>query len=322
MRYYNLILFLAFLTSCIPYKKISIEYYDKPSINLNPNSRNITILTNFHLRDTSSKLGKLDWYLDSVSSVEATMALSDLLERSPVFENNSFNSQSIIRTDTNKVILPLKWSILDSICQKEESSLVISLEYLKVRPTFETYPVWRTDYKEYYGFLDVTLYAYWRIYDVSSRKIALGKLFTDTLSWEQYDWIEVTPGNQLPGVFEACAYAGAYTGEKFSEQLAPQWKQGERVVFVPFGNALMDKAYSFAVKGQWIEAASIWQKLSSSSNQKLAAQASFNMALASEMNGKFELAITWLNEAKKKHPSISHINSYMKLLKERVENNK
>jgi hypothetical protein len=53
--------------------------------------------------------------------------------------------------------------------------------------------------------------------------------------------------------------------------------------------------------------------------RKLCAKASFNLALASEMLGKFDLAIEWLRKAKKYYP-LPEIETYKLTLEERINN--
>lgn len=317
----KLLVLLISLNSCISYKYIDIEFYDPPQKSFSVQGNKLLVLENLHLRNIDLPVQKLDWAVDSVASFEATNALLNLLQTSPWFSGLSFSKQTYYRNDSSKVVLPLAWQIIDSLSNTNDCQTIISLEYLKVRPYFDTFPIWRGDYKEYYGFIKVSSYAYWRIYNVGSKKIELGQLLTDTLIWEKNDWTDVTPGNQLPGVFEACAYAGADAGERFAQLIAPQWQKDSRTIYVTSANKDMNRAYQLAMQGNWLDAASFWHKLSSSNDKKLAAQAAFNMALANEMLGKFDVSIEWLDFAKSKYPHLKFLNEYGEVLKQRVSNN-
>ncbi|HBI81156.1 MAG TPA: hypothetical protein DDY04_04240 [Bacteroidales bacterium] len=317
----KLLLLLILFNSCISYKYIDIEFFDPPQKQLAIQGDKVLVLENFHLRDTSTPVRKLDWTLDSIASNEAVDALLSLLETSPWFSGLSFTKHVVNRNDTSKVILPLTWQNLDSLNSKYGSEVIISLEYLKVRPYQDSYSYWQGQFKEFYGYIQVSIYAYWRIYNVGTKTIELGHLQTDTLMWENTDWIDVLPGNQLPGVFEACAFAGADAGEQFANLIAPQWQSDSRTIFVPNTNAGMKKAYQLAMLGNWLDAASIWQKLSSASDKRLAAKAAFNMALANEMMGKFDVAIEWLNIAKSKYPQLKFLNDYGQVLQYRFDSN-
>lgn len=321
MRRVTPIFFLLFLTSCISVRYIDIEYYDS-----NPKQHRmqgeVMVLMNLHKRDTGNQIGLLDWSIDSLASQEACNALVNMLKQSPWYENAIFNKQTVIRSDTLKVILPLSWDTLEQLSDSTSNQWVVSLEYLKIRPRYDTYARWRGDFKEFYGYIDVSIYAYWRVYDLLNRKIAIGHLHTDTLSWEHTDWVEVVPGNQLPGVFETAAYAGADAGERFAQLLAPQWLKDSRVLFAQSTDREMMKAYELARMGKWEDAASIWQKNYKSAKASKAAQAAFNLALANEINGNFEVAFEWLVLAKEKSSTLKHLDEYKSILAKRIENNK
>lgn len=281
----------------------------------------ILVLMNLHKGDTGNPVGLLDWSMDSLASEEACNAMVSLLKQSPWYENSNFYRQTVIRSDTLKVILPLSWDTLEKLSDSASNQWVVSLEYLKIRPRYDTYARWRGDFKEFYGYIDVSIYAYWRVYDMLNRKIVLGHLHTDTLSWEHTDWIEVVPGNQLPGVFETAAYAGADAGERFAQLLAPQWQKDSRVLFAPGTDSEMMKAYELAKVGRWTDAASIWQKNYKSAKASKAAQAAFNLALANEINGNFEVAWEWLDLAREKLPTLKHLDVYKSIIAKRLEKN-
>lgn len=314
------IFLFLFLTSCTSVRYIDIEYYDY-SPKQHRMQGDILVLMNLHKRDTGNLVGLLDWSMDSLASEEACNALVNMLNQSPWYENSTFLKQTIIRSDTLKVILPLSWDTIEQLSVSNSNQWVVSLEYLKIRPRCDTYARWRGDFKEFYGYIDVSIYAYWRVYDLLNRKISLGHLHTDTLSWEHTDWIEVVPGNQLPGVFEAAAYAGADAGERFAQLLAPQWQKDSRVLFAQSTDCEMMRAYELAMLGNWADAASIWQKNFKFAKESKAAQAAFNLALANEINGNFETALEWLGLAREKLPTLKHLDEYKTIIAKRLENN-
>jgi len=53
-------------------------------------------------------------------------------------------------------------------------------------------------------------------------------------------------------------------------------------------------AEKYAFQNDWLKAAELWKRLTTNKNQKIAAKASYNMALACEMEGKHDVAIDWL----------------------------
>jgi len=84
-----------------------------------------------------------------------------------------------------------------------------------------------------------------------------------------------------------------YLGKAFGAKLIPTWIKVERM-FYRSNNPEMIKAEEFANVNQWIKAAEIWNKMTRNKNTVMAAKASYNMALACEMEGDLDAAIDWL----------------------------
>ncbi len=73
----------------------------------------------------------------------------------------------------------------------------------------------------------------------------------------------------------------------------PSWIPVERKYYNS-GNPRMIAAEKYALANDWLKAAEVWNKESKNANQKIAAKACYNLALACEMEGKYDLAIDWL----------------------------
>lgn len=87
--------------------------------------------------------------------------------------------------------------------------------------------------------------------------------------------------------------AAHYLGDNFGTKIIPSWLTAERQYYKS-GNPAMLKAEKLARDNNWLQAAEIWNASTNNKNQRIAAKASYNMALACEMEGKIDLAIDWL----------------------------
>lgn len=87
--------------------------------------------------------------------------------------------------------------------------------------------------------------------------------------------------------------SSVYLGRTFGAKIIPTWLKVERLYYKS-NNPDMLKAEKFALDNDWLKAAEIWNKQTKNRNAKIAAKASFNMALACEMEGKTDAAIDWL----------------------------
>lgn len=88
-------------------------------------------------------------------------------------------------------------------------------------------------------------------------------------------------------------YASKSQGELFGTKLIPHKLTVDRL-FYKSNNPEMVKAQEFALNNDWLKAAEIWNRLATNKNDRIAAKAMYNMALACEMEGKPDLAINWL----------------------------
>lgn len=313
---------LLFVSACIPYRQIDIEYYDSSTKISIPNGNGkVLILTNYQDKSLSSRGKTLAWALDSVAATEATLSLAKVLNSSPAFSQTSFSNYSVYRKDTSNMILPLPWTQLKNLSEINDSAgLILSLDYMNVKPTAGSYTLWQGSVNAYHGYIYVPVYCYWRIYDITNQKIANYFLHRDTLVWEADDWREVKPGDQLPGYFAAVAYSGADAAEKFAAQIAPFWENSTRILYNS-GSKQMVEAEKLALKGDWRGAAEIWQQVIKKGGKALPSRAAFNMALANEMLGNFNVSLEWLMQAKHLNPNLEGLNDYMEIINYRIKAN-
>ncbi len=306
------------ITSCIPYKELNIQVLNKPELKIPNDFKKPLILVNLYPKYGIDKRSRMEWDLDSVAATEAAYSLSEMLANSPWFNGFSTPVGYYSRRDTSKVIKQLGWNTLRSITANDSTDLIISLEYMKVDPEVNAYPTWEGEMKYYVGYLEYPVYCYWRIYDLNRKQVPSGYLYRDTLIWDAKDWVEIRVGDQLPGYFSAAAYAGHDVATKYASMIAPVWSDDLRKIFHS-GSREMQTAYGFARNGEWIDAAAQWQRIIAARKGKLAAKAAFNLALANEMLGNFDIALEWLRQAKKSDPFLLEIDEYKTVIESRLE---
>ncbi len=91
----------------------------------------------------------------------------------------------------------------------------------------------------------------------------------------------------------ALVSSATYLGRNFGTKVIPNWLKVERMYYRS-DNPEMIKAEKLALKSDWLKAAEIWNKMTKNKNKNISAKASYNMAVACEMEGKIEAAIDWL----------------------------
>ncbi len=90
--------------------------------------------------------------------------------------------------------------------------------------------------------------------------------------------------------------AAQYLGKIFGTKLIPSWIPVERLYYKS-KNRNMLIAEKLALNNDWLQAAEIWNRETKNTNPKIAAKASYNMALACEMEGHMDVGINWLVES-------------------------
>jgi tetratricopeptide (TPR) repeat protein len=83
----------------------------------------------------------------------------------------------------------------------------------------------------------------------------------------------------------------------------------------------MVEAEKLALKGDWRGAAEIWQQVIKKGGKALPSRAAFNMALANEMLGNFNVSLEWLMQAKHLNPNLEGLNDYMEIINYRIKAN-
>jgi len=314
---FRILLFLLIgLTSCIPYKVIDIQYLNKPELTIPSDFIKPLIVVNYSKNKSKTKRERFEYALDSVAAERAGLSLKESLQNSPWFEDIDIPIRNYIRSDSSRYIKPLSWNALASFYSKDSADLVISLDYMKVLTKSDSYRTSNNGIEYYYGYLKMPIYCYWRVYNFPKKQIPNGFLYQDTLIWDASDWLPINIGDQLPGYFKASAYAGEESGAKYAEKISPIWSDDKRIYFHS-GSREMENAAIFVENGKWIDAASEWQKVFANKNKKLCSKAAFNLALANEMLGKFDISIEWLRKAKKFYPLIE-IEEYRSTLESRI----
>lgn len=320
----KLYLLLSFLfgsmvfTSCIPYKPIGIQTLKPADLNIPKNFFQPVVVAGLYRGIQGVEESMAQAAIDSTAALEAVLALTESLYQSPLFAEVGIPVVVNYREDTSKTIIAYDWPTIDSIANDNNADLVISLEYMKLTPDADSYSYWDGSLNAYYGYISYSVYAYWRVYDPYTRKINAAYLYRDTLTWEKYDYTSVKVGYQLPGFFSAASYCGYAAGIDYAGMIAPSWMDEKRIYFAK-GSKEMRKAAGFIEENKWLDAASQWQEVIKiyNSKPKLCAQAAFNLALANEISGNFDVAKEWLNKSEEFY-SIPEIGWYNKILDYRI----
>lgn len=109
----------------------------------------------------------------------------------------------------------------------------------------------------------------------------------DTIFWESGPKLTFT---------QIVKESSGYVAQMLVPYLIPSWEEDIRFYF-DGGNVDMRDAGFYVREHDWSEAYPLWKKLYDSKKGNKKMRAAFNLALYHEMQGEFEMATTYLNEA-------------------------
>ncbi len=153
---------------------------------------------------------------------------------------------------------------------------------------------------------------FWRMYDCEGH--VLGEPITTRGVYAIQAQSEHPEGvtSSLISVEKGLIEAGYEASKNYAAQISPYWKEVERTFYL-YGNSDLYYAGNLALGGDWDEATDIWYSLTESPSKALARKASYNMILASEVAGEFDLAKAWAEKCITQF-EMKQAKAYLKLL--------
>lgn len=231
---------------------------------------------------------------DSALVVEMGLGVAEGVEKELGLESGTIKvfSYPSSNIDRNKV------GSLDLLALQHELDLLIVVDSL----IFGHYsiPLKTTAYIDdsFKHFSEVTLpYSLTlSIYDRSQLGVKFKKWVNDTLSWSIVHDEEVANSVAINRVNGALKQWVRAEGESVAKVFLPKWNTQERTI-ISFSGLKWQNGYYLAYDFKWEEAIDVWLSLVKSSNPKKSGAAAYNIAVACEILGEYQLARKWLDYA-------------------------
>lgn len=321
-----MVLLMCFTVSCVISERYStsVQVLVPPTDKINlPDSVSLAIVASVYSDDSrTSKEKTMNMPDDSSLIMHTAIELKEYLEDSPRYKGVDLPVFSIHR-EGGKLLTnsELNDSDLDEILEASNVDFLLSVEYVNINPVL--YAQGRSFDEEvgYYNYVEMMypIQALFRIYDTRTRKVVDYNVMEDTLRVQaQQGYLETIQDavGRMPKPHTAVFEASQMIAESYISRIAPHWENVRRY-FYSDNSSDMDLAAMQVSDEKWKEATDIWLMYVDDSNSQRAAMASFNLALASEMAGNYELAIEWLQHAKHKNQRYYSTN-YEEILKRRI----
>ena len=262
---------------------------------------------------------------DKRGSQYCVEGLVSILDDSERFDTKNIGDVELKGTGTSSFPPPLKWKKVKKLCNTYNADALIVLETFDSdsRILFDK-PLKRTVKRKgvkivemrHKAILEMKIVSGWRIYDNSNQIIIDENKFTEYKEFSAFGDSNKDAESKLPYRGLALKQSGDLAGFEYGKRISPIWIQARRVFYS--GKEDQFKKASKNVKAdQWDDAIEIWQGMVNQNNKKIAAKASYNMALASEIKGFLDVAIDWAKKAKALGDKKA--NSYISILNKRKQ---
>jgi len=247
---------------------------------------------------------------DKQGRIVALEGLANMMTRTPRFEVTHSGMQLTGSKTGERKIDPLDWNEVERLCNQYGADALIALEsydsdnFVDVTERRETYKDGDGNEQQriYFESLNrIVVKIGWRFYDPAK------KIIID--DYDTFDEVENTASgdtknaaeSSLPNQRDVARNVSGIAGELYGRRIAPVWSTIERSYFRKAKGAdenQMNEAARFAEVGKWQEAAGIWREVAdTTTDKKTGGKAAYNMAVASEVLGKLEIALEWAEKS-------------------------
>ncbi|MCK9627364.1 MAG: DUF6340 family protein [Bacteroidales bacterium] len=273
------------LCSCAPgVQLIDVEKRVAPRYNVEFSGKSVAIFSALDGRSDSAIISDLS--MGIASSFEKRLSR----EEGSVFVFNFKSDSSLLNNP----------ELVKDLSVKSNSDFVFILSDVKVSDPgiyHNKYP--GSDYHTTYVNLPFRLRLF--LYDGITGSGVADIVQSDTLLWEILSRNELKTAVLNYKIRESLTSAANDIGESITQNFFDKWEKDSRSIYYMFGSAWQE-AIIAARDFNWTKASQIWLEATSSPNNKIAACAAYNLAVACEMQDKKDLANDWLKYSEKRYP--------------------
>ncbi len=319
---YSIILsgLVLFLPSCILPYNYSAEILYPAQISIPSDIQNIGVFNRIDLGPNpagyfSGDEWEANFKSDSTIYKQAVIGMEDGLIESPRFNVvETLNKRNMpgFQADPSKI---LDWKYLKGICP-DSTDLLIELAIASFDDTILNLSPKDDAVENYYCILSTI---FWRSYNINSEETSLYRI-QDTVILEYRNSGNHARMQDLKHLFRIIRSSAYKAGTSFATAIAPSWKEIDRIYYkssYPSHNS----PEKLVAEGNWEGAAEQWLPYTNFKNKFIASRACYNMALASEMCDRFELAVEWVIKAKELGLK-RYVDEYLIELYERISQKK
>lgn len=333
---YLLLLFvLLFAASCSSTKIITIEIPEAAQKELPPRIQSLVLVnrtvdnkyTDLHSDTLQNQFYKKYFTVDTViydlTAVDTCLkATGDLLYESGRYDIVIPENRFLSFTKNAFFTAEMPWDEVKELSETYKTDAVLSIDMFKTHITSEFDkesvfdPSQDVYYTEAHAKMEIVYDVLFRVYDPIEEKVLLREFFKDTLLWENVANGATELFRDYTPVKKALAEAGIAAALDFSEKISTVWRQEYRPIYVK-GDDSFKLAGTLIDNGDWEQVIALWKDSAEKSKSKSTkSKAQLNVAMAYEIQGDIESAISWaLDSYNTMYRQITY--QYLELLEQR-----
>jgi Family of unknown function (DUF6340) len=252
-----------------------------------------------------------EYQQDKQGRQRALESLSQMLTQTPRFQTISSGVELEGSRGGRSFMSPLSWSDVENICQQYHGDAIVAIEMFD--SNIDASAVARTVKEKdktgkeiskivYDGRKNGTVNLGWRFYDPKD------KMIVDEYSDSDHDEATTSAAisnkdaiNNLKRSYEMVRGIATKLGEKYGKRIAPVYVTMSRTYFKTnkgINKDRFEQAARYADANEWVKAVPIWEKIAGTkSDPESAGKATYNLAVASEVNGQLNMALQFAKDA-------------------------
>jgi len=321
-KFFNLTITLAFaalLSSCGPMVHFfNVDERVPARIPLEFGNDNIAVFSTITSLTDSAGNKTLNFERDSLLMVKIASGLASGIEENMALDSGTIPVFNHYGNRWSDLVNP---SYIESLSLNSGAELMFVLENLQI----ESLKILRLTGSQLNNSPAVS-YVYMPIsvdvgvYDGINRALLASHNKKDTIYWEIFSKQDLREDVIQSRLYESLTNLSTVIGGQLAREFFPTWNPQERYLYT-FSRTEWLNALKFSDEFKWREAMHIWLMEVESNNRMKSSAAAFNIAVSCEMMEKYDLAIDWLDYAKKSFP-LEGIDGYKTILTRKLEKQK
>jgi len=312
LKRYGLFLLAAhlFLSSCTSIKTITIELPQKAKQELPQNIQSL-VLINRTVDDTYTDLRadslqqiffdegfNLDTIIKDRQAADTMLkAMGDLLFESGRYDIVIPENRFAAHTKNAFFSETLGWNEAKQWCEDFNTDAVLSIDMFKTRVVtkYESENMFNPADNNFFSVSEANMGIIYesliRIYDPANEKILVREFMRDTLIWQDMDRSARELFSHFTSVKQALSEASIALALDFTEKIGTSWIPERRELYTD-GDDKMKVAEKYIDQGDWASAKELWLEVAQGSSKAAKSKALFNLAVAAEIEGDIDEAIS------------------------------